>query len=289
MAIHENISFKEYIGLDGFNASLLKPYSISPKYGYYMERKPFKKSRAMSFGTLCHSYILEGLEATHKLIDQHYITDGWPVNERIGKPYGEASQKWQDWLKTIPKYKSVLMPDDFDNVMKIAEAVESHSAASNLLSRCNKRETAITWKCQHTGQDMKALVDAFGTTSRVALDLKTFGRSMSVGSLESEIYNRQYHLQFAMYQDGLIQNNIDCDFYVIFVSTKDDYDVCCAEINYTALEQGRDDYIQAIANYHKARQQKTKQGQFPDMINLGVPYYAVKDIEQDCINQLRGE
>lgn len=277
MAIHKNISFQDYIKLPGFNASLLKPYSISPKYGYYMEHRPFKGSQAMNIGTLAHSLILEGQAATDKLISEQFITEGFPINEKTGKPYGENTKKWQDWLPTVPKYKRVILPEELERVKAQANAVAQHQASVDLLNDCPMRETAVTWKCEYTGQDMKALVDFFGKSK--SGDLKTFGRSLSIGALEREMYDRQYHMQFSMYADGLHMNGYDTEFYAIFVQSKDDYDVGCFNINYTALEQGRSDYIQAIANYHKARQSKVRAGRFPQVQDLGIPYWSCDELQ----------
>ena len=289
MAIHENLTFQQYLDLPGFNASKLKPYSISPKYGYYMEHKPFQVSQAMNIGTLTHALILEGQEAADKLIAKEFITEGFPINTSTGKPYGETSKNWKAWLETIPKGKRVILPEELERVKAQCQAVAQHQPSVDLLRDCKYRETAVTWKCEYTGELMKALLDFFGQSK--SGDLKTFGKALSRGSLEREMYDRQYHMQFSMYADGLHRNGYDTEFFAIFVQSKDDHDVGCFNINYAALEQGRSDYIKAIANYHTARIEGAfRKGRFPTVEDLSIPYFAIEEFQDnnDFVNEVKG-
>lgn len=277
--IYENITFNEYLALPGLNASLLKPYSISPRFGWHKEHATFKKSMAMSIGSLVHAFVLEGDEAAQELIDKNYITSGFPVNEKTGKAYGETSGKYTAWLETQDKNKEVIFPELLNNtVTKVARAIASHEPSAAILRAADKRETALTWTCQFTGKKCKALADFF--SSSFGGDLKTFGKQLTFHNMEREIYDRQYHLQFAYYQDGLRANGIDCeDFYVIFAQNTGDYDVGCFTIDEATLEQGQMDYLKAIANYDAARidQSEFKAGSFPKITDIGIPHYHIEE------------
>jgi len=283
MAIYENITFAEYLDLPGLNSSKLKPYSKSVRYGVWKEQKGFKQSRAMALGTLAHSLILEGWDATNKLIAEQFITEGFPVHTKgkwEGQAYGETSGPWKTWIETLDPNKKVMLPEQLDNVKAMTQAIAEHPTAMQLLNQCNHRETAITWTCEYTGELMKALIDGFGPG--IALDLKSIGKQLSTGMLEREMYDRQYHMQFSMYADGLHMNGFDTEFFVIFVQSKDEMDVCAAEVNYAALEQGRTDYVKAVENYKK-RDELIKVGLFPGIIDLSIPYYAIEEF-QDADN-----
>ncbi len=277
--IYENITFEQYLELPGLNSSLLKPYSISPRFGWHKEKTPFKKSMAMSIGSLVHALTLEGEEAAQELIDSNYITTGFPINENTGKAYGENTKKYTDWLSTQDQSKEVIFPEILEGTVKrVARAIASHEPSREILSAADRRETAVTWHCQFTGVQCKALIDFYGQD--FAGDLKTFGKQLTFQSMEREIYDRQYHLQFAFYQDGLRANGINCeDFYVIFAQNKDDYDVGCFVVDESSLEQGQSDYIKAIANYHEAREdtQEFKKGSFPKITEIGIPHYCIED------------
>jgi len=274
--IYKNITFEEYRKMDGLNCSKLKPYLKSSSHGYWHENnRTFKESQAMNIGTLVHAYVLEGGEKAKAMIDEKFIYDGFPVNEKTGKPFGETSKKYIDWLETIPEGKSVIFPDVLDNtVVSVYRAVGNHKPSVKLLKECVNRETAITWTCERTGVLCKALVDFYGNGK--AGDLKTFGREMTLTAIEREMYDRQYHMQFAFYTDGLIANGIPVDeFNVIIASTINEYDVGCFSIDEGTIHQGREDYITSIHNYNMALETKTKsEGQFPDKFEIGIPNWA---------------
>ncbi len=287
MAIHENISFNEYLALPGLNASKLKPYSKSVRYGVWKEQKGFKQSRAMALGSLAHCLVLEGEAKLTELINSEFITEGWPVNTTTNKPYGETSGKWLNWLETTDQNKKVMLPEQLDNVKAMTKAIAEHPAAMQILNQCDKRETAVTWTCEYTGELMKALLDGFG--SGVIMDLKTIGKQLSAKMLEREMYDRQYHMQFSMYADGLHMNGFDTEFFVIFVQSKDEMDVCAALVDHAALEQGRSDYIKAVENYKK-REEPIKTGLFPAILDLSIPYYAIEELQDnaDFVNEVKG-
>jgi len=280
--IYKDITFEDYLKLDGINASKLKPYSISPKRGLYKENKKFNRSMAMSLGSLVHAHVLEGQKAAQELIDSKYITSGFPINESTGKAYSETSKKYQEWIAKQDPSKEVIFPEILENtVSKVVRAISGHKPSVNTLKQCSYREVAITWVCQYTGAKCKALVDFFG--ENIAGDLKTFGQEMTQHSLKREIATRQYHLQFAFYRDGLIKNNINIDeFRVIFAKTSEDYDVGCFIVNDESLNQGQDDYIKAIGNYMIAHNSKDIKGCFPDLGYIGIPNsYLENDDEAD--------
>jgi len=290
MAIHENISFNEYLALPGLNSSKLKPYSKSVRYGVWKEQKGFKQSRAMALGSLAHCLVLEGEQALAKLIDSEFITEGFPVHEKgkfEGQVYGETSNPWKAWIETLDPNKKVMLPEQLDNVKAMTKAIAEHPAAMQILNRCDKRETAITWTCEYTGELMKALLDGFG--SGIIMDLKTIGKQLSAKMLEREMYDRQYHMQFSMYADGLHMNGFDTEFFVIFVQSKDEMDVCAALVNYAAMDQGRTDYIKAVENYKK-RDEPIKAGLFPAIMDISIPYYAIEEFQDnaDFVNEVKG-
>ncbi len=289
------MTFSEYRELPGLNASKLKPYSISPARGLYKETKEFKKTMPMALGSIIHAFILEGEEAVNELISSHYITSGFPINESTKKPYGETSAKYKEWLATQDPSKEVIFPDILHaTVANIIEALREHPEATKMLAIADKRETAITWTCKYTGELCKAMVDYYGNGT--AGDLKTFGRELTKSSIERELYDRQYHLQFAFYRDGLVANGVDVDeFNVIFVGTAEENDVAPFVINEPTLEKGRNDYLKAIENYQTAHKYDGGHiGLFPEVTEIGIPNYHlnIDEVDQEeklMIKQMMGE
>jgi len=277
--IYKNITFADYQALPGLNASKLKGYATSPRFGWFKEKSEFKKTMPMSIGSLVHAYALEGDKAAQELINAKYITSGFPVNESTGKPYGATSGKYLTWLEAQDPNKEVIFPELLEGtVRKVARAIADHEPSTSILRECTFRETAMTWKCPFTGFDCKALVDFNGY--KMAGDLKTFGKQLSFHSMEREIYDRQYHLQFAFYMDGLKANGFHIEeFYVIFAQNFGDYDVGCFIIDEPTMEQGQADYLKAIANHTAAHTsaEEFKPGCFPKIVDIGIPHYHLDE------------
>jgi hypothetical protein len=284
--IYRNKTFNQYLAMPGLNSSTIKPYSISPRYGFWKESKVYDQSGALKIGHLVHSGALEGDAALIKSIEKEHIISGYPINDSTGKPYGKGTVKFKEWYADQDQSKDVIYPDELEKAKKIISFIRQHDATMSVLSKCSERELIVTWKCQYTGMNCKAMIDACGPG--IGFDLKTTRLDLFTNKLEREMYERQYHMQFSFYADGLHANGIDPDvFYAGFAQNQEPYDIGCFEINYTALEQGRTDYIKAIANYHKARNEgPNKTGNFPKITQLGIPYYAVEQDEESFSNEI---
>jgi hypothetical protein len=277
MAIHNNITYEQYDKLPGLRASTLKPYLQSPKHGKQAELKTFS-NKAMNMGTLTHAMVLEGQKAADKLLSDHFITDA-PVNPKTGKPYGPNTDRVKNWLAANPD-KKYIDPADLGRCSEMRDAVLNHDKAVDILSQCHDREFAVTWIDELTGIECKALVDFCG--NNIAGDLKTTSANWNVSALEKTNYDFGYHMQFSFYMDGLKANGFDIEeFYVIYVQNSYNPDVCVGCINYTALEQGQTDYHKAINNRILAQDIELEHcpGKFPDIIDIGVPYWAVEEFE----------
>lgn len=277
--IYHGIDYNFYEQLPGVRCSTLKPYLESTKAGKVAESKVWN-STALDVGILTHAYVLEGVDKYKQLLDSDYIFDA-PVNPSTGQVYGSGTKKVQDWLADNPG-KKFLDPALIKQVEDMAEAVHTHDKAMSILEQCNWRECAITWTDKSTGVECKALIDFYG--DKIAGDLKTTASGWHINGLERAMYDYAYHMQFAFYSDGLRANGIDInEFYVIFVQKSDAPDVCVGCVNYTAIEQGQVDYIKALNNWQAGQEieQASKcPGKFPDIIDIGIPYYAVEEFQE---------
>lgn len=282
--IYEGELFSDYVKRPELNASTLKHYIRSAKTGWYEENKPRKNKTCFGEGRLIHALVLEGEKAFTTMLEREFILDGFPVNPKTDKPYLPGSRSHDEWYATQDQTKAPLFPERLQELKQFCNHVREHEPSYNVLKRCKRREAVITWTCKYTGTECKAMIDACGRG--IAVDLKTTALQMELGILEKEMHKRAYHMQFAFYADGLHANGIDPDeFYVIFAQNVAPFDVGCFEVCYTALEQGRTDYIKAIANYNKARQPgKARPGNFPHIQTIGIPYYAVEQDEDQGVN-----
>lgn len=288
--IYENLPFADYRKLDGLNASLLKPYSISPRYGKYCEQRGFTQSSAMNMGSLVHSYVLEGEEAAKQLLAESYILDGFPVHESgryEGKMFGENTKQFKAWLEEQQPYARYLFPDQVEQCLDIARAVQCNPVANMVLADCPRRETALTWEIE--GVKCKAMIDFYGLA--IAGDLKTTGKRLTKRNLERAILDFDYALQFSFYQDGLIANGMDIEeFVAIFVQNKDELDCATMVIDYDTYLYGQDQYMKAIENYKSVEHISDFRecpGLHSEMMTGGVPGY-IKDNDESFVNEIMG-
>ena len=92
---------------------------------------PPKENDAFAFGTAFHMAVLQP-----DLFEKTYIDadDMAPVNPKTGKPYGKDTNKYQDWLATIPKDKRILPAEDFTIISRMKDGISRQEDAKALLS-----------------------------------------------------------------------------------------------------------------------------------------------------------
>ena len=103
----------EYRQIDAISSSDLDYIATNP-YLYTLGIRPEKTSKAMEFGTLVHSLVLE----PEKFEDEYAVEDfeGCDLNKNT-KAYKEARSKW---LETVGD-KKIIAKNDFEKAKKIAD------------------------------------------------------------------------------------------------------------------------------------------------------------------------
>jgi len=131
----------------------------------------FKKKLGLNFnedrpafliGRAVHSLVLEGHEAFNRA-----FAIGGPVNPRTGKPFGVATQAYQEWAAA--QGKPVLSEDQFSLVGSIAGGVAAHSGARELLS--NGMAEGVL-RAEYHGVPSQIRLDWFNSSAGI-VDLKT--------------------------------------------------------------------------------------------------------------------
>lgn len=255
MAILE-LTDKEYRALEGCNASTLKNFIYSVKEGNKSLEKPFKGSPATTFGTLCHSYVLE-----REFFEEDYALFEPPVNEKTKKPYGVDTKTHTKALYEFAKERNKIayVKSDHEKLIAIQESIENCKDTKKLLDSCERRELVLTWTDERTGLKCKAKLDAVG--DNIALDLKTIGDFKFHGYDEksNELRNTKlhyqcldygYYLQFKHYFNGCIANNLDVKrFAVIWAEREGINDVCSTLISDEKMELGQKQLDSALDNF----------------------------------------
>lgn len=97
----------------------LRDFRTSPATYRYRVENPIEQSDAMKIGQALHTRVLEG----SGVFAQRYT---WhpPINEKTGKPYGAASNVYQEWA--AEQTRTVITATESALIMDMAEAVFAH-------------------------------------------------------------------------------------------------------------------------------------------------------------------
>lgn len=267
MAIYKNISRKEYVALEGINASTLKNYLKSIRHGNYKLANPIKTTPAMAFGTMVHKYILEHDD----FYNEYAIMPTCPEELWLKKDntrYIKKPKAVTEWEDNLPSDKIYVSHEEMLKLNCIRDNLDRHDEAVSILDNAENRETAVTWVDKETGIKCKALIDYWGI---IAGDLKTTKEIKSANHLVRTCLDFGYDIQFAFYSDGLKENGIEVPFTVIFAESGNEYDIAPFDLSDDFLSYGRERYRKCLANWEK---RDNDIGLFPTITTLDLPKWA---------------
>lgn len=111
------------------SSHLLADFRRCPQL-YFRKRSGFIPNAdrpAYLLGSAAHSLILEGKQAF-----QAEFVVGGPINPKTGQPFGPTTKAFAEWAEA--QQKSVLTIEQFHLVQQMADSVQRHAEASELLS-----------------------------------------------------------------------------------------------------------------------------------------------------------
>lgn len=246
------IDDKDYFSHKAISKSLLAKMDCPQKAFVPMAETP-----AMFDGTLAHCAILEPDE-----FDNRYIID--PKMPKRSKADKEA---WEDW-QTENEGLRIITKEQYDNSMRMGEAIRSHARASELLSG-GKAEQAFFWQDERTGEDCKCKADY--VHSDIIVDLKTTV-SASPADFSRSIANFKYHWQDAWYSRGAQADR----FLFIAIEKKEPFVIEIYELDLEAKAQGASEIDKALDKYiwHRDFEEYIGYTGFGEINTLSLPNWA---------------
>jgi len=220
-----DITDDEYFANPAISKSLLSRMDCPQKAFIPMAETP-----AMLEGTLAHCAILEP-----DLFDSRYIVD--PKMPKRSKADKEALEAWQldnTGLRIITK-------EQYDNSMRMSDAIRSHPKASELLSG-GKAEQAFFWDDERTGEECKCKADY--VHGDMIVDLKTTLSANPVDFARS-VAKFKYHWQDAWYSRGSESDR----FLFIAIEKKEPYIIEIYELDIEAKSKGCTEIDSALDKY----------------------------------------
>lgn len=269
---HGNTSHISKSGMD------LIAKSPAHYYAAYIDpdRKQRTETEAMKTGTLFHTAILE----PEKMSDYAVFNDFQIITE-IGGGNPRATSRYKEWKSVFMAEnagKTFISADELENVKRMAEAVQKHPAACELITDLVV-EKSIFWTDPVTGAPCKCRPDGVKSAGDIMIDLKSTEDASPEGFAKS-VWNYRYHVQAPFYMDGFEEaTGIAPDWFIfIAVEKSPPYSVCVYFTPAEILELGREEYRRNLADYMEAKRTGVWKG-YSDIIEpLRLPGWAFKKV-----------
>ena len=242
--LHRDISFEDYLALDGINASTLKMFGQTPLHAKYKLDHPKDETAALLNGHASHTAILE----PDKFEQLYACYPKTEYKEKYGHPssnkYKAAKMAWY----AEHDGACILDDDQWHNALDIAKAVHRHPVARQLLydgRGLNELTGISTVESKHGEHQTKFRLDRL-TEFRgrpCIVDLKNCapkGGVLNDRVVSGAIARYGYHQQFAWYLDGLATlKPADRDVWLVFVEPEPPHDVVCYQLGEESIDLGR--------------------------------------------------
>lgn len=270
--IYPDMSNDDYHGGPGISKSGLDLISKNPalyKDRYIDGNRP-EPTKPMIVGSATHTAVLE----PEKFDKEYIVAPAVDRRTKTGKAaYAEFMEK-AEAEQLIP-----LKADEYENIMRIAEAVRAHPVASQIFSK-GQAETSIFHHDELTGELVKVRPDWI--TDDLLVDLKTT-QDASMEAFERACWNFRYYVQSPMYldianeQSGFHYNS----FLFVCVESNEPYSIAVYYADQEMMDAGRMEYRRCMEIYHQHKQQNQWPGLNDDKISpISIPYWAMRKVEE---------
>lgn len=240
LGLHDNIPDADYRAAEGLSASEAK---------VLLGKRPPAPSPALALGTLTHVATLE----PHKL-DAYVALDADRIGLKADGTPAAVPTMTQAWKRAVAEAeqdgKIVVAQSDYDHALRMAEAVNNHRAARQVLDLCTRREVS-GWAEHPSGVLVKGRIDLLGVG--IVADLKTtqdanpdwFGKTCA---------DFLYHVSAAMYADIAIAAGETVES-VLFINVEKaptpggEYRVSVVELEPAAVDLGRERIAEACRRW----------------------------------------
>lgn len=271
--VYKRDEMRDYDAIDAINYSSLKALAKSPKhYIHYLEHGR-RETPDMFKGTAAHIAILEP--------------------ERFVREYGvftgrrKAGKEWTAFQEAN-KGRAILKESELNEAMAMRDAVREDEIASSYLAN-GYHEVTLVWVDAETGLKLKGRVDWL-RKDNVLVDIKTT-RDATPHWFSRDVARLQYHVQSAMYLDGLESiTGKGARFVAVAIEKAPPYDVVTYDMPVPVIDAGRDEYRRLLRLLVECRQEKRWPGIGNGFeVSLTLPSWAMASDDDDVELQIGGE
>lgn len=245
---------REYRQHPAISRSELWRMSESPaKFKWFRDHPPVP-TPSLIFGQLVHKLILQ----------PETFNEDFAVMPEFNRRTKAGREAYLEWVDTVD-CETVVDADTLHEAQEMASAVFQNRLAARILE---DRHDIVTLKSQHevpffwtdpdTGEECKCRCDALTVIDDriVIVDYKTAG-SAKTDVFNQSIYKYGYHLQAAMYSEGVMRAmEIDYrpEFWFAVQEKSPPYAVNVVTIPETVMQAGIDVYREYLGIYHQCRE-----------------------------------
>lgn len=253
--IYRSLPAEQYHGSPGCHYSTLKHARRSLAHAREQVLHPSEPTAAQLFGTAFHAAALQPVYFASAYA-QPPTTEDEALRNKDGTPSKRTKEGQAIWAAWGAEHHgaTVVSRDDYAALSGMVAAVVAHPLALALLAASGDTEVALYWQDPEHGTAMRGRLDVLcdhdGTT---VVDLKET-RDASPGAFARDVARYDYHLQAAMYLDGLaaLAGERRRRFLWVAVERERPYGVAVYEPTPEALEQGWRDYRWLLARWAEA-------------------------------------
>jgi len=258
--IYHGMSFADYRAIDAMNASGVKSFLRSPAQFHWELAHPRPQTAAMALGTACHLKVFQPIEFAQQYIAMPKINRSTKVGKAAHAAFEAAAEG-----------KALITMGEHAKCEAVRAAALANPVAKALLESGDP-EVVLIWEDPETGVLCKARLDWLALA---IVDLKTT-KDASPEGFGREIAKYDYHVQSAMYRDGLhVLTGEAKPFKFLAVETAPPYSSCVHTIGTHSLEAGRSAYKRALFAYRTCYIENNWPGYPPETKATEMPKWAL--------------
>lgn len=247
----------DYYDIDALSNSSLSVLKRSPQEFYerfVTGNQKGEETDAMRLGSAVHMLALE----PEKFDNEYVVLDG-PVNPRTQAAYGRDTKAFSEWLESVSvdETRKIIIRDDFDQSLKIAQAFHSHEIIEGLMSVEGKEfEKTLLLTYQYddgSSEKVKCKPDCIIPAECVIIDLKT-SSDPRPEEFQWSALRYGYYRQAAIYLDACeVFYGKEFRFLFGVVNSKAPHECGVFELTLGDIQRGREEYHELIEEYSRRK------------------------------------
>ena len=245
----------DYYEIDALSNSSLSVLKRSPQEfheRFVTCKQKGEETDAMRLGSAVHMLALEP-----EKFDGEYVVLEGPINAKTGNPYGRDTKAFTEWLEaaSVDETRKVLIREDFDSSLKIAQAFHSHEIIEGLMSVEGKEfEKTLLLTYQYddgSSERVKCKPDCIIPAESIIIDLKT-SSDPRPDEFQWSALRYGYYRQAAIYLDACeVYYGKEFRFLFGVVNSKAPNECGVFELTPGDIQRGRDEYHELIEEYSR--------------------------------------